>query len=216
MEYNENIMWYDGHKLSNKWGIDYKEFPDYKSYRRACKRKSDTDNIKQRYKEHPETFKKNNDKYRSKNLEVIKKRYRDQYDGIEDYVGLSKSEKLVGVIIKEFLPKIKLKQQKFIKLSKEDQLKLGINRIFIDFYIKELNLCIEYQGPHHYQPVPFYKGDPMAYFEKVQRRDAYVKEYCKVHNIEYLEINGLINNRPKKIRKATEELMKSYLSSNHI
>jgi very-short-patch-repair endonuclease len=52
-----------------------------------------------------------------------------------------------------------------------------------DFYIPELNACIEYDGICHYKPI---YGEDI--FEKVQRRDAIKTKYCQDNGIKLLRI----------------------------
>ena len=60
-----------------------------------------------------------------------------------------------------------------------------------DFYIPQYNMCIEYNGQQHYEPVDFSgKGQEHAQqqLEKIQHHDAIKNTYCKNHNIELLVI----------------------------
>lgn len=55
-----------------------------------------------------------------------------------------------------------------------------------DFYLKEYNMCIEYQGEQHYFPVDFAgKGEQWSKnsFLEIKRRDGIKKDYCKNNNI---------------------------------
>ena len=55
-----------------------------------------------------------------------------------------------------------------------------------DFYIPELNICIEYQGEQHYKPVNFGGiNDEEAYdnFLKIQHHDEIKRNYCINNNI---------------------------------
>lgn len=60
-----------------------------------------------------------------------------------------------------------------------------------DFYIPEENLVIEYQGEQHYFPVTFGGrsiDEAKMDFNKTVFRDRIKKEYCKEHNIKFVEI----------------------------
>ena len=57
----------------------------------------------------------------------------------------------------------------------------------IDFYIKSLNACIEYNGIQHYKAHPYFGGEEG--FKHQQERDQYVRDYCKEHKIHLLEIS---------------------------
>lgn len=50
-----------------------------------------------------------------------------------------------------------------------------------DFYLPKYNLCIEYQGEQHYQPVKFWGGKER--FEIYQQNDKIKKQYCIDNNI---------------------------------
>lgn len=60
-----------------------------------------------------------------------------------------------------------------------------------DFYISEREVCIEFDGRQHFEPVDFAgKGVEWAYeqFEKTKYHDQIKTEYCKCHNIHLLRI----------------------------
>lgn len=56
----------------------------------------------------------------------------------------------------------------------------------VDFYLPEYNLFIEYNGKQHYIPVEYYGGK--FRFEQQQKRDEFIRNYCKNNNILLLEI----------------------------
>ena len=60
-----------------------------------------------------------------------------------------------------------------------------------DFFVPSQNLCIEYQGEQHYEPVDFAgKGIEWAKmkFEENQEKDNIKRIFCKDNNINLLEI----------------------------
>lgn len=57
---------------------------------------------------------------------------------------------------------------------------------YIDFYIPEYNLFIEYNGIQHYIPIEYFGGK--ITLDKQIKRDNYVRNYCKENNINLLEI----------------------------
>jgi hypothetical protein len=63
---------------------------------------------------------------------------------------------------------------------------INIRPLPFDFYLPELNITIEAQGPYHYEPIERMGG--MEKFLKVQKNDAIKRNYCKVNNISFLEI----------------------------
>lgn len=55
-----------------------------------------------------------------------------------------------------------------------------------DFYLPDYNICIEYDGEHHFRPIKAWGG-----YEKfliTQENDSIKNEYCKNHNIHLLRI----------------------------
>lgn len=60
-----------------------------------------------------------------------------------------------------------------------------------DFYIKDINLCIEVDGEQHYKPVKFGEisiEESEKRFKKQQKKDNIKNQYCKNNNIELLRI----------------------------
>jgi hypothetical protein len=55
-----------------------------------------------------------------------------------------------------------------------------------DFYLPEYNICIEYQGKQHYEPVDNWGGEEGL--KTVQKHDEIKKNYCTNNNIKLLEI----------------------------
>lgn len=60
------------------------------------------------------------------------------------------------------------------------------NTLPFDFYIKELNICIEYQGKQHYSPVSEFGGSER--YEYTKRNDLIKKEYCINNGIKLIEV----------------------------
>ena len=55
-----------------------------------------------------------------------------------------------------------------------------------DFYLPQFNICIEYDGEHHFRPIEAWGG-----YEKFlinQENDKIKNEYCKMHNITLLRL----------------------------
>jgi hypothetical protein len=98
-----------------------------------------------------------------------------------------KNEKLVGKILKEF--DFIFDFHKNIKLQRQDK-RCGI---FVDYWMPELNIIIEYNGAQHYHPVSFFgssKQRAEQQFIKQQARDLRLSEYCIVNNIIFIQIDG--------------------------
>lgn len=60
------------------------------------------------------------------------------------------------------------------------------NRHYFDFYIKDLNLMIEYDGRQHYEPIKWFGGRDA--FIAQQNRDAEKAQYCFENNIKLLRV----------------------------
>lgn len=69
-----------------------------------------------------------------------------------------------------------------------------------DFYLPEYNVCIEYQGQQHYEPIEYFGGKNK--FEEQIKKDKIKREYCKKNDIFLFEIPCYSN--------LDEELIKLY------
>lgn len=63
----------------------------------------------------------------------------------------------------------------------------NINHLPLDFYLPEYNICIEFQGRQHYEPVEHFGGEEQ--FIKQQKHDQIKRDYCKDNDIELIEIS---------------------------
>lgn len=50
-----------------------------------------------------------------------------------------------------------------------------------DFYLPDYNICIEFQGKQHYEPVEYFGG--IENFKKIVNRDKIKEKYCEENNI---------------------------------
>lgn len=57
----------------------------------------------------------------------------------------------------------------------------NINSLPFDFYLPNYNICIEFQGKQHYEPIDYFGGQKV--FEAQLFRDKIKEEYCKKNNI---------------------------------
>lgn len=85
-----------------------------------------------------------------------------------------------------FLEKYKIKYIKQYSITNEN-LFCSNKNIVVDFYVIQYNLFIEYNGQQHYEPVNAFGGEKSFY--KQQERDIALRQYCKEHNINLLEIS---------------------------
>ncbi len=66
-----------------------------------------------------------------------------------------------------------------------------IKTLPFDFYLSEYNLCVEYDGEQHFDPIDFAgEGQQCAQekFKKIQHHDQIKNQYCKNNNIRLLRI----------------------------
>lgn len=61
-----------------------------------------------------------------------------------------------------------------------------IHNLKFDFYLPYQNLCIEYDGIQHFEPIEAFGGEES--FEKTKIRDRIKEEYCKNNNIHLIRI----------------------------
>lgn len=55
-----------------------------------------------------------------------------------------------------------------------------------DFYLPDYNICIEYQGIQHYEPLEYFGGE--SGFELRKIHDRIKRKYCQQHKIDLVEI----------------------------
>ena len=55
-----------------------------------------------------------------------------------------------------------------------------------DFYLPDYNICIEFHGLQHYQPISFFGGEDV--FLNTQIRDKIKEQYCNEKNIKFIVI----------------------------
>lgn len=70
-----------------------------------------------------------------------------------------------------------------------------------DFYLKDYNICIEFDGLQHYKPISTWGGEKN--FKYVKKRDKIKNEYCKHNGIKLYRIkyNDNIKDKMNKIIK---------------
>jgi hypothetical protein len=103
----------------------------------------------------------------------------------------SKGEK----IIREFLQKNKIiykPQHKFNDCKYK-------NLLPFDFYLPDYNICIEFNGKQHYEPVKWFGGEKS--FKEQIIRDKIKSEYCKNNNIRLIIIKYNDDDVNKKLNK---------------
>jgi len=85
----------------------------------------------------------------------------------------------------------------FLPQHKFDDCKY-INKLPFDFYLPDLNMCIEFHGQQHYEPIKWFGGQIV--FDKLIKRDKIKEDYCIKNNIKLIiipyrkNIYNIINN----------------------
>ena len=74
--------------------------------------------------------------------------------------------------------------QYYITIDKEIN---SSGKAYVDFYLPDYNLFIEYNGIQHYIPIKYFGGE--LKFEKQKLRDQYIRDYCNKNNVNLLEIS---------------------------
>ena len=72
------------------------------------------------------------------------------------------------------------------------------NVLFFDFYLTELNMCIEYDGEQHFRPVLGWGSEET--FKQLQLRDKLKTEYCKNNKIPFLRLTYKDSDEDVKIK----------------
>ena len=88
------------------------------------------------------------------------------------------------------------------------KLPLNIKESLADFYIRESNVIIEYNGVQHYRPVLFGNSNVSSAklnFKRQKLRDKQLREYCSKNSIRVIEIDG---------RKYAFSSLKKYLEGH--
>ena len=101
----------------------------------------------------------------------------------------SKGERKIRIILKKL--NINFKSEKNF-----DNLK-NIKYLYFDFYLPDLNICIEYDGEQHFKSYDIFGGQDL--FNIIKERDNIKNEYCKNNNIKLLRISFLDDNIEKTI-----------------
>jgi very-short-patch-repair endonuclease len=88
------------------------------------------------------------------------------------------------LLIKRYLndKKVKYVQQKFFK----DLINNNKRYLFFDFYLVDLNICIEYDGIQHFKPVSMFGGN--SAFIKLRYNDKLKDDYCNLNGIKLIRI----------------------------
>ena len=85
-----------------------------------------------------------------------------------------------------------------------------IKSLQFDFYLPEFNLCIEYDGKQHFQPIKFFGG--IKAFKELIIKDEIKNRFCQENNISLLRISyrdNIIETLEKSINKEKYAISRS-------
>jgi len=119
--------------------------------------------------------------------------YKKQWSGYMDFLGCASNRESFGERkIKEIL------ELKFVKYEQEKKFKSckNINELPFDFYLPELNICIEYDGELHFKSSKLF--GVVKTLNRIKKHDNIKTAWCKQNNIELLRITYL---EKKKLRQ---------------
>ena len=64
---------------------------------------------------------------------------------------------------------------------------ISTSKLRFDFYLPQYNICIEFDGLQHFEPVVIFGGEEE--FQKLQIRDRIKNDWCKVNDINLIRFN---------------------------
>ena len=130
--------------------------------------------------------------------------YRNEWSGYLNYLNSPGNKKSIGEkLIKNFLEEnnIEFETEKTFDDCK------NINKLPFDFFIENLNLCIEYDGELHYNSVKIFGGDKS--FKRIKKHDSIKNKWCDKNNIRLLRISYKNKNKINQILSEFLELEKN-------
>jgi hypothetical protein len=109
----------------------------------------------------------------------------DYYDwlGIDKRNKISYGEKIIYDYLTE--KKIKFNYNKSLLGCKNE------SKLRFDFYLSEKNICIEFDGIQHYQPVTIFGGEEE--FKKTKLRDNIKNDFCELKKINLIRLSYLLS-----------------------
>lgn len=120
--------------------------------------------------------------------------YKKDWKGYIEFLGcISNRESFGERRIKEILEQenVEYEQEKKFTNCK------NIRPLPFDFYLPELNLCIEYDGELHFIPSKLYGGQKAL--NRIKKHDSIKTKWCNENKIELLRITYLERKKIKKI-----------------
>ncbi len=103
-----------------------------------------------------------------------------------DFLGINQRTKMSygEVIISNFLDSICVKYN--YDKSLKGQFLNPPGRLRFDFYLLDQNICIEFDGKQHFEPIDCFGG--VEEFERVKLRDNIKNDWCKLHEIKLIRL----------------------------
>jgi hypothetical protein len=86
-------------------------------------------------------------------------------------------------------------------------------QLVFDFYLKQFNAAIEFNGRQHYMPVIAFGGEKG--FKEVQERDAIKREYCEENGINLIIIK-FIDTKDQKLPPIAKILTETFIEYGYI
>jgi very-short-patch-repair endonuclease len=126
--------------------------------------------------------------------------YKDEWEGSDIFLSSSSSKISYGEKkIQSYLDMIGIdyvQQKTFDKC-------LRIKKLMFDFFIPDLNMCIEFDGRQHFEPIPYFGGNEAFIIRK--ESDMIKNNFCRDNNINlirisYEDINIVDNILSEKIK----------------
>lgn len=87
---------------------------------------------------------------------------------------------LARKLITDLYPTMQILEEVPIPIRKSETL-------YMDFYIPLIKKCVEVHGEQHYNFIPYYHSNKLA-FLKAKKRDKEKQEWCELNNIAYIEL----------------------------
>ena len=121
-------------------------------------------------------------------------KYKEDWNGFIDFLGIKTLRKSTGEDRIEDVLKfygLSYEREKFFASCKNKR------RLPFDFYLIELNICIEYDGELHYKSQKHFGGD--ASLKRIQINDEIKNKWCTNNNIQLIRISYKDKWRIKEI-----------------
>jgi len=117
----------------------------------------------------------------------------------------SSYEREVLAALKELYPRMIILRQ--VYLAKETRSRVKNTRV--DFYMPELNLCIEVDGEHHFKPIE-YDEHAQANFENRQAMDRLKDEFLELagYNVLHVPYTVIDDNLKDWLKEQIKEILK--------